>query len=128
MIFKKIHDCYSSPIELPVFPVILTQRNPLLLRGPAAAVAVKMGTAVCHFGQSEGAFSSGSTLCGGWVAIPELTLFNNESAAPDTPPLEFLIFIVAFFSVFLRLLIFDTLCDSLTVPSPLLLPLSPHVS
>lgn len=36
------------------------------------------------------------------MAIPELTLFNNESAAPDT---EFLILIVfLFFPVFLRLL------------------------
>lgn len=68
-----------------------------MLLGPAAAMAVRRGTAVCHFKQSEGAFSSGVTLCGGRVAIPELTLFDNESAAPDTPPLEFLIFIVVFF-------------------------------
>ena len=78
-----------------------------MLLGPVAAAAVKMGTVVCRFKQSEGAFSSGVTLCGGRVAIPELTLFNNESAVPDTPPLEFLIFFVAFFPVFLRLLIFE---------------------
>ena len=87
--------------------MIPTQRNPLLLLSTSSHCGSEDGHSSLIFASSLKApfLLCPVTLCGGRVAIPELTLFNNESAAPDTPPLDFLILIVfLFFPVFLRLL------------------------